>query len=872
MTIVSKKSFQIFLAAVVFSVQAAAQEGSLFNVGNDEVKDLLQQYFQQVDSALIKGDIRLAKQKLSFIEFKLQKHKDVIGKDEKKTYTERMNTRNAGVKHIIDSLVQVNLTIVSKKGRTAGIEFRQQLAARGLTETQLMSVDNAIVNASSSEEIPQEPSRPAASVEPVRPSPSPKPISFSEPSQVEPQPEKATVQAAPPKQVSVKEPAAPAETDYWHLGEKSGSSEETGQTPVISWPKEPSETKAQDHASTAPVEPFTDIESQKGKAQAEANARKTRSLIDDGRIDEAMTVFQIYHDSMEKFLPDYVYTKLKSDLEAANNRDLERRAQAARLLRGIDDLVDQNRSAEALDRLRANRELLQQCLEKNEFARLEEKVGRASVAFGKAQAGAQARAREIRSLLAENVNEAIPAFGRSQEELKQYLPKDAFEQLRNDVTSAEGRIRDKKKQCQLYRRDILGLIEQGKGPAAFALFSENKFFLRAYLDDSTFSSLAASAANANTEFYSRQAKAKAQLLRIDSLIAAKRIEQARDLFSSDKNALRSGLADDKRFFELKDRVSASYDEFSKMKKQASRSIKKITSLIQHDEGREANLTFLQDAGLLKEFLDAGVYAKLAADVQNASRNFEAGALAARNVATGIESFLKQNRFEIAFTTFKAIRDTFDHYLPHDPVIEALAKRTDSCYTAYRKHIRWTADIVDDIQWFINGKKGNQAKDLFEKERPQLSLYIEPLAFSTLESAVKNAYNQYVADKTLAEKNTQRLNDLLDRKRFEEAYKLFKELHASLEHYLPEATFTILRNEVTNAYEEFQEKNKRAHDYANNLKDLVWKKKVKEARKGFKENQKSLKLYLDAATYADLEKTVIGAAKTTAAKAKGGKRK
>jgi hypothetical protein len=537
------------------------------------------------------------------------------------------------------------------------------------------------------------------------------------------------------------------------------------------------------------------------------------------------------------------------------------------MARSIDDMVDQNHSAEAYDKFQAQRDQLKRYCEKDEFARLEEKVGRAQLAFGKAQALAHARAREIRTLLINNVADAMAAFSRSQDELKRCLPKDSFEELRKDVAKAEMKIRDKQKQSQYFRREIIDLIEKGKGAAAFARFKENKPLLQAYLADSSYSSLSTAVINANNEFYTRLAKAQAELHRIDSLITAKKFEQARDLFSQHKDTLRNNLNDDKRFFDLKDRVATAYDEFTKSKKMALRSEKKISSLVQRNKGRDAYLLFLQDAGLLKEFLDAEPYAKLAEEVKNASNDYEAGVIAARKMASGIELLLKQRRFEQALATFKATRDTFDHYLGDDLAIEALGKKADSSYAAFRKHKRWATEKVEDIQLYIDEKKGNQARTFYEKVKPELSLYLEMAAMKSLDSAVVAGEKSYLAAKALAEKNVKHLDKLLDQKHFEEAYSLFKELRPSMEPYLQETTLTNLRNEVTNAFEELQQKKNKAEDYANKLKDLVWDKKVKEARQGFKENQKSLKQYLDAAAYADLEKTVMssGGAKKTSAK-------
>jgi len=360
--------------------------------------------------------------------------------------------------------------------------------------------------------------------------------------------------------------------------------------------------------------------------------------------------------------------------------------------------------------------------------------------------------------------------------------------------------------------------------------------------------------------------------RIDSLIAAKKTDQARDFFTQRKDSLRIELGDDKRFFDLKDRVRTAYDDNNKKKKKSYRSVKKINSLIEDNKGKEAYFLFLQEAGALREFLDAESFAKLSESVKNASINFEAGAIAARKMMSGIDALLKQRRFEQAYSTFKTVRDTFDHYLEDDPAIKALGRRTDSSFSAYRKHKRWASDMVDEIRWFIDKNQGNEAVALLGKVRPELALYLEPIALKAIDSTTTKANNQYLAAKALAGKNLLRLDGLLDKKKFEEAYALFKELRPALEPYLPEATFTNLRNEVTNAYDEVQDKKNRAHDYAKELKDLVWDKKFKEARQGFWENQKSLKQYLDPQTYADLEKTITGTPKKAGAKAKSAKRK
>ena len=155
------------LLPILIAANAWASGGSLFDVDSAQVSSTLENYFRQAQDAVSNHDVRLARQQLSLISFKIEKYGNLIAKNDKKIYDSRVSTLKTSIKSTIDSLVLVNLSIIRTKGQAAGIEFRQKCTASGLSEIELAQVDEAIVNATSEE-------APKAS-QYVEPSPPPRP-------------------------------------------------------------------------------------------------------------------------------------------------------------------------------------------------------------------------------------------------------------------------------------------------------------------------------------------------------------------------------------------------------------------------------------------------------------------------------------------------------------------------------------------------------------------------------------------------------------------------------------------------------------------------------------------------------------------------
>ncbi len=841
-------------AACMFLVPPQSARADFLDMSPEELSPHIDSCLHIVDSALENGDIRAANKNISFIEYKIQKYADIISKDNKKAYTARIAASKTAVERLVDSLVQVNLTILRTRGRTEAITFRQQCASRGLSEMQLVAIDNAIVDATSSSENAPPPQNEA----------SPPPAAYNEPQQRKADPVDDILSSEIKFPESKPEPPPPPEPP------PKSKTETRRPPPSYSPPPEPEpESKASEiwpqsappSPPPAQAEPAPDAGPNHGKKQADSVSAKIAELCDAHKLDDAMSLLQTHRPVLQKYLPSQIYKKLKSSVESALSQDQSRREQAAKLVREIENLVEQDQSPEAHSRFIAKRDFLRQYCAAEQFDKLEKKLGDASAAFGQAQAKAAVHAREIRAMLAVNKVEAAATFERSKEELRRYLKSESFEELRKAVADSVASVRDKARQSQLVKRQIQVFIEKRKGDSALTCFMKNKPLLKDFLDSAGFAKLSAASLKASNDWLLIQAQALADIRRIDSLMTIKSFENARDRFNASKDTIRFGMNDDKRFFELKGRVMTAYDDLQAKKKKAERSVHKINSLIDQKEGREAQTAFQQDAALLREYLERTVFSKLEAAVRKSCAEYHANVAAARKTVADIEGHLGKRRFETAYTTMKKSRTVFSRFLEDDTTVEALGKRVDKAYMEFRKHKKWAEDMIHELHWFIDHEKGDQAKTHMNKVRPELSLYIEPGVMSSLDSAATKAYNDFLTSKKLAEKNGQKVRALLRKKRCEEAYAQFQELKPGLEQYLADTAFANLSNEVNSAYDELKDKKKRAEDFAGRLKGLAEDGKQKDARKEFLENRLTLKQYLDPKSFSDLEKVINAPRKT-----------
>jgi len=83
---------------------------------------------------------------------------------------------------------------------------------------------------------------------------------------------------------------------------------------------------------------------------------------------------------------------MKSVMEDAYAREQKQHADALQLVQDIDTYIDQDRVPEAFKKFQTSREELRKSLDREEFVKFEERVGKANVNFGRAQGIANMKA------------------------------------------------------------------------------------------------------------------------------------------------------------------------------------------------------------------------------------------------------------------------------------------------------------------------------------------------------------------------------------------------------------------------------------------------------------------------------------------------
>ena len=618
---------------------AWAGEDDLFAETPEQVKKDIENSFRNAGILLEKEDLRAVRKQLSLINLTIDKHKKNLRRDEIKAYKKRLAELAESVKRKIEALVKENIAIVEKRGQKAGYDFRQMLAVqKGISETDLAPVDQAIVERGTYEEN-EDASLYTRSSEAAPPIPAVQPprLSVHDTARVqetlrteEPVREQEVVPPPPvnkPVITPAPAPALPAHEDNTRSAEQP--EERT----------EPSITATLPPASSQP-----DPETDKNRALALERAAKVRSLIDAGKIEEAKIVYRIYQQQIEHYSEPDAYKSLKAAVDAATVQDRQQQTQAIQKARAIERLLDQNRIAEAFVEMNKSRETLKPHLDKDVFKALDKNVRQAYIGFIQTQVKANATQRKIRDILAQkNAEKANAAFEAHRVELKTGLSKEAFEALRKDIAAAYAVILDQKKQSEFLCKDIASLIKAGNGAAAWDLFNGNRLLLQQHLDQERFFALESNVQKARNNFLTRQNRAQSLAGAIDSLLDNSRIEEANALFQDIKKRLKTDLADDKRFFEVKDRVSETYADLRTNQRSAVRTSQEIEYLIRLREGRKAYALFCQEEPLLQKYLSHDAAGKLKGSAAKANADYTLQVEKARNTASAIAALMDQKK-------------------------------------------------------------------------------------------------------------------------------------------------------------------------------------------------------------------------------------
>ena len=836
----------------IFKTISVVWAGSddLFAITPQEIASNLEGYFKKAEAAIAASEVRKSREQLSLIAFKIEKYKKSLSKEEKKGYELRVAALNTAVRQKVDSLVKVNLAIVAKSGRTAGNDFRQSLAVHyGLSEAELAPVDEAIIeSAPSEEEFAEKPASPAPL---ALPAPLPAPSAPPAPSPAAPVPPtvppRLVVPETPPAEQRVPQPAPAPPPIRPELPAPPAVTQPAPMFPA--WQQEimPQKRDTVPPAAPAPQEHAEAVS--RNNAKAILMAAKVRALLDGGKTEEARTVFQIYQESMLRSLDRPAFDNLKSAVEAASLQEKNQHSRASEQVLKIESLLDRDKISEASEELTKSRPDLERYLDREDLRALDERVLQASAALSRRQTEASRLMREIRADIAENkVEDAYVAFEKIRPDLEAGLARDEFEGLKKQVTDAYNALQDKKKLCELCRRDIMSLVKAGMGDTAYARFTENRALLAQYLDAKDFASLESSARRANQDAAVRRDRARGVAARVDSLVSRGKSEEAHQLFEDTKDRVRRDLADDKRFLECRDRLEKAYSNFLAEKRQADQTSQTIEYLIARREGRKAHLLFQQEALQLEKYLGANAAAKLGREADMANKAYESNRAAARSTMTEVEGLLSQNKIERAYAVYSHAQDDIDFYCADDPRADTLGKRVNEAHAALRERNGWASSTVRQIRDFVDKDKGNLAREQYRNARPELRKYVDSKTITDLDSTVARADRKYTAAKARAERHASNVREMIVQKRIEDAYAAFDTLENELRFYLEANEFAAIKTLVEKFNDQLQDKRGDALRIAGTINRFIEQNQGDSAYGLFMRRDAYLAEFLNAKTY------------------------
>jgi hypothetical protein len=837
---------------------AWAADNDLFAVGPEQIKADLEAYFQKATSDIAADDFRAAHQELSLINFRIDKYKKSLSNDDRRAIKFRVASLDAGMKQKVDSLIKVNIAIVQKQGRKAGYEFRQFLSVQaGLSETELAPVDQAIMESTNEGEettpvsgLSPPPSPPAAAPTPSQEiQPSPKQTPKPQPQQNVAQQHAEALAPAPLRKVEVPAEAVARLPQPVHTPDTIRHAAEPLPQPAAPEPESPA-------VRPKPEKQQPDADEERARLTAASSAAKVRTLLDEGNTDEAMTVFHIYQKNLQRFLAPPAYESLESGVETSFSQKQTGRTQASQLAQAIERLLDQDRVPDAMSELTKSRDELQRFMDKQELRDLEKRVGQAYVEYQRRQGWANAAVDDIRRLIAEKkIEEAYSLFEKKQADLVRYCFRDTFDAIHKQVAATYETVKDRKKLSLTCRRDIMSLIKAGKELDASERFSESRAMLSESLDTAAFAALQAEVDRANTGFAARQAGAKSIAGRIDSLVGAGRPKEAHDLFENAKDRLRRDMADDKRFFDLRERVSRSYGEMRNQQRQAIAISDKIYRFVDGRQGRKADLLFKENAPSLKLYLETNAFVRLQASADIARMEYDKKVASTTTAMSEVAGLLDQTKVEQAYAVFRKAEDDIDFYCTDETAAGALAKRVKAAYAEYKERKTWAASEVHHMRELIDKRRGNEAYSLFRQECAQLAHYCDGKSLARLDTSATAANRRFNAAKASAEQNATAIRGMIVQKRVDDAYAAFDTLEPNLKFYLEQPEFSALKTIVEKFNSDLKDNRREARAVVDAINRLIEKDRGDTAYVLLSNNDGVLKAYLPARVYASLRSRV-----------------
>jgi hypothetical protein len=846
-------------------------EEKLFEVNLEKIQNDLDRYLQQADGFLNENKIRETRQKVTFVEQKLDAYKKELPRQDRDRYKARINTLQGDIETRIDSLVKVNISLIRHQGATAAIEFRRTLAMQyGIPEAELAEVDEAIVNSGAYDEETraQEVAAPVRSIEQTTPD-----LSYDERSRQiarereererqAQQAQEQALQARAEKERAENQRVEQARTEK----ERLRAREQAHQDSVMAEQAEQRRVE-QEYAQRERIR-LEQAAQERAKTQmAQSDAEREREQRD--RQDSLRAVEQRLRQ----------IDRERSRAEKAQTDDLrERQAWAHRdSMQAVEDQARRSREQARSEQVAAQKAVLERLDRSDDEtseadsllrARSEELQRREERDAGVAKA--QETSRKIEQLVASgNVEEANTVFGIYEPSMRRYLELGAYEKIRNAVTSRYADYQHKLLTTSQQFDMIRSLVERKKGAEAHSLFRANRVDLAAFTDRETFTALQRDIEASYNDFLQQRKKALAATQRIREQLAAKKTEHAYALFQ-ESNDLLNGYLDKDELATLQTAVTNAYSTMLDKKRWAELYERDIRGLINDERGAEALSRFDQGRTELHQYLSPATYESLRVAVTKAYAQYTQRQANARQIADMIHTLLSQKKTEKANDRFKQYKETLRSYLNDPAAYDELQSSVAAAYADLQQKKRWANQISRSVSVLLEQKEGAEAYSRFMPLKDSLSNYLPATTIDSLGLAVTRGRDEYARNHTAAQDKATQIGNLLTQKRSEEAYNAFQQAKNHLDHYLDDdKAYNALANQVSAAYRELMELRQQAASRMREIQKLIDQREGVKALELYQTSLTQITKYADSIAVRQLGTAAAKAAadyKTNQAKA------
>jgi hypothetical protein len=345
--------------------------------------------------------------------------------------------------------------------------------------------------------------------------------------------------------------------------------------------------------------------------------------------------------------------------------------------------------------------------------------------------------------------------------------------------------------------------------------------------------------------------------KVRSLIDAGKVEEATIVFNIYQQQIVRYSGPDE-YKNLKAGLDAATVRAQQQQAQATKKVKEIERLLDQNRFAEAFVEFNKSRDTLKPHLDKDVFKALDKNVRQSYVGFIKTQFKANERMRDLREMLAQKKTEKANAEFEAHREELKLGLSKDS-FENLRKDIAAAYAVILDQKKHSTYLYKRISSLIKKGNGGDAWDLFNGNKLLLQGHLDKERFSTLETKVQKARDNYLARQDKARSVAKTIDSLLDRRAVEEAYALFEDTKKRLKTDLADDTrFRALKDRVSEKYADLRAKQRSALRTSDEIKYLIQLHEGRKAYDLFSREEPMLRKYLAPAAVKDLKDAAAGA--------------